>query len=148
MILSFYIKMATLDTLDQLRDYFHPGTLMFTDDTEERGIDNRLIPVGLRLDMGMSRSHINMWYLKRRETDLVRYHPVRPEMPFQSVVSEGLGTRVDFLAGQAPLIYEVCQSILDAGFRVGVPNTGGLLLDISVFKKQGNLYVREKVINI
>ena len=121
---------------------------MFTDDVEERGIDNRLIRIGLRLDMGMSRPEMNMWYLKRGETDLVRYHPVRPEMPFQAVASEGLVTRVDFLAGKTPLIYEVCQSILDTGFRVGVPNTDGFLENISLFKKQGNLYVREKVIEM
>jgi hypothetical protein len=140
--------MTTVENLEELKDYFHRGTLMFTDDAEERGIDNRLIPVGLRLDMAMSRRDMDMWYLKRGETDLVRYHPVTSDMPFQAIVSEGLGTRVDFLAGEAPLIYDVCESILDAGFRVGVPNMGGTLQDIALFKKQGDLYVREKVIEL
>lgn len=140
--------MVTVENLDQLKDYFHRGTLIFTDDAEERGIDNRLIQVGLNLDMEMSRPDMQMGYLIRGGTDLVRYHPVTSEMPFQTIASEGLGTRVDFLAGKAPLIYDVCESILDAGFRVGVPNMGGILQNIALFKKQGNLYVREKVIEL
>jgi hypothetical protein len=67
---------------------------------------------------------------------------------FQAVASEGLVTRIDFLAGKAPLIYDVSKSLLDAGFCVGVPNMGSFLEVVSLFRKQRELYVQEKSISL
>ena len=70
---------------------------------------------------------------------------------FQNVASErdaGLTTRIDFLAGSPPLWYNVPKAILDAGYRVGIPNLNPMLDNVAVFKRQGDLYVMEQVINL
>lgn len=139
----------TVMNLEQLQHYFHRGMLIFTDDAEQRGIDNRLISTGLRLEMEMSRPSAEMWYLRRNGSDLVRYHPVTAQMiEFQDVAVEGLNTRIDFLDGSEPLIYDVCKAILDcpAGFRVAVPGLNGWLDELAVFQKNDNQYVRTKTI--
>ncbi len=134
-----------VEKLDQLRNFFHKGYLMFTDDRDERGIDGHLYEVGLAINLETTMAiHVpNMWYLKGKN-GLIRYYPVTP--PFQEVAAEGLTTRIDFRNGQPPLVYDVCKTILDHGFRVGLPGLERFIGDIAVFKKEEELYLREKVI--
>ncbi len=141
--------MTTVERLEQLKDYFHLGSMMFTDDSEERGIDNRLIEKGFRLDMNIPRPVSGMWFLNRKPGEFMRYHPITDGMPhLLPLRDEGLVTRMDFIAGTAPIMYDVSTALLDSGFRVGVVNLGGMLQDVSVFRKQGELYIQEKVINL
>lgn len=136
-----------VENLDQLRNFFHKGYLIFTDDGDEQGIDGHLYEVGLTVNLETTMAvHVpNTWYLKGKN-GLIRYHPVTSEMLFPELVAEGLTTRIDFRNGQPPLVYEVCRTILDHGFRIGLPGLDGFIEDIAVFKKEKELYVREKVI--
>ncbi|MBI4980929.1 hypothetical protein HZC30_05230 [Candidatus Woesearchaeota archaeon] len=138
---------SVVENLGQLKDFFRKGYLIFTDDSDNLGIDGHLHEVGLTVDMekAMTVYLPNAWYLKGRD-GFIRYHPVTAEMPFQEIAAEGLITRIDFRGGQPPLVYDVCKTILDHGFRVGLPGLEGFIEDIAVFKKEKELYLREKVI--
>lgn len=129
--------------MDEVKGFYHPGFLVVTSGAEHLGIDNRLISAGFRLDLGFSRPDSEMWYLKREDA-LIRYHP----LDFPNLNQEGMITRIDFLGGEAPIIYDVCKAILDCGFRVGVPDLRAYIEEYSLFKKVGELYQREKVVSI
>lgn len=144
--------MTAVDILEQLKTYFYPGTLVFIDDTKNNGLDDVFTTDGFTKDMNRSRADRLMWYFRREAQTLssIRYHPITEEMPYHHkvTVEEGLKTRVDFLAGEAPLIYRTCRSMLDAGFRVGIPPMRERLQELSLFRKKGHLYVKEKVITL
>lgn len=142
--------MESLKNLEELKDFFHPGFLIFTNDSDENGIDNRLISIGLRLDMNMSKRESGIWYLKDAKGSLMRYHPVIPNMYYFKKIAEEskLVTRIDFKAGSAPVIHEISKVILDAGYKVGVPNLRAYMDNVAIFTKKDELYVPEKIVEL
>lgn len=137
---------SVVNSLDQLTNFWHQGFLVFTDDYEKNGIDNRLIAAGYHLNMEMSRADMDMWYLQRADGALIRYHQIPEEMGVDEVKQAGMKTRIDFLAGDSPAVYDVCKSLLDASFKVAVPNLKGCLQYASILRKNGLGYVQEKVV--
>ncbi|HLD00864.1 MAG TPA: hypothetical protein VJC39_03910 [Candidatus Nanoarchaeia archaeon] len=138
--------MSALTNLEELKGYFRSGTFVLTEDrlsTDGRGaVLNVLHQAGfLDESVGINDGifgHDLTTNLRRGDSDHVSHsYYVHDQRDPQS--------QIQFMVGNALIIYDVCKLVLDAGLCVNIPNTNPWLSSFSLFKKENGLYVLKKI---
>lgn len=132
-------------------DYF-VGLVLYTDHTHEDGIAEDLGRKGFQPGaQKFSRPEKGDYFFRRGKTAKIRYDPVKPLLGDKVVrlaEDHRLVTRIRMIDHGFDAAYDVCRALMDAGYRVGVPNLHEDLQNVSVFEMRDHEYTHIETINV